>query len=115
MEEEMTEPTLEENQPLCSAVSPSGDWTCSLIKGHKQQQHVAYESHEEGGDVLEMWCDDPQPAPESEGEAFWKWAKSAYSEWFNSFGSLHNSDCELRADLARAAWDARARLSAGGK
>lgn len=100
----MREPTLEENQPLCSAVSPSGDWTCSLIKGHKHQQHVAYESHEEGGYVLEMWCDDPKPAPESEDEAFERWWTATHPTYLYSV-----------RDEAKKAWQARARLYAGGK
>jgi hypothetical protein len=62
-----------------------------------------------------------QPAPEGEDEAreaFWKWAKHTHSEWFNSHGNL-NYNREGISDASwsawKAGWNARARLSAGGK
>lgn len=57
---------------------------------------------------LKLFNPTPQPAPESEDEAFERW-------WKPTFGDPANQMQIMVRDTARQAWNARSRLSAGGK
>jgi hypothetical protein len=116
----MTEPTLEEMKKAVLIVYPSAQ-SKPDYSGSPSADNVIFNCDEHGRDLgvlsdgflseNDAWRDaysrlPKKPAPESEDEAFERWWGAegmVASEIRNSHGS------------AKLAWDARARLSAGGK